>query len=181
VLTCGWQSNPLFSTQLEVPKSSLNVPESMPASRRLSNPAPPVAGLKADRRLPRRAFPSARQAVAATTAGGGRRDGPPGERAARSALCHPTHAAHRPAQLRHGRAGCASASPMKNDAASADRHGVNHGCGRLPPRAHPHPRTGGRGDGPRAASGEPVVRRWKGHGPGRCAYVNAPCPSRCSA
>ena len=37
----------------------------------------------------------------------------------------------RPAHVRHGRAGCASAS--------AARHRARYGCGRPPPGAHPHP------------------------------------------
>jgi DNA-directed RNA polymerase subunit RPC12/RpoP len=52
------------------------------------------------------------RAVAATDRRRGRRGRTDGERAARSALCHPTGArgCHPPAQPRHGRAGCASAS-----------------------------------------------------------------------
>ena len=45
-LACGWQSSPFFSTRLELPKSSLNVPQTVPASHRLFNPATPEAGLK---------------------------------------------------------------------------------------------------------------------------------------
>jgi hypothetical protein len=77
---------------------------------------------------------------------GGRGDG---ARAARSALCNPTPAAggYRPAQPRHGRAGCA-------------RHRGEVAAHRLswtqcpPPAAHPHPRAGGRGDGQRRGGPE---------------------------
>jgi hypothetical protein len=81
-------------------------------------------------------------AVAATDTGGGRWCLAAGIKM-REALWlpqrgHPEVIA--PAQLRHGRAGT-----------WLRRHCANHGRGRPPRGAHPHPPAGGRGDGPRAA------------------------------
>ena len=101
---------------------------------------------------------------------GGRGDGAraagtrnrPAAHDARSALyTEPGTGKHRPAHLRHGRTGCASAARRSGRAATLAGHGamVRHLAPAAlegldgPPSARraPHPHAGGRGDGPRAA------------------------------
>ena len=84
-------------------------PEVIARRNRASGTRPRVAVPGKWRPPARRALSSARRRSRQRTTGGGtgRR-----QRAARSALCHPTRARgiYRPEQPRHGRAGCASAS-----------------------------------------------------------------------
>ena len=100
-------------------------------------------------RTTRRTSPSARRPAAPEPAAG--------DRAARSALCHPTvrpevspsAPAPRACRLRGG-------VPVTWPLADAGgcrraRRRANRTRARPPPGTHPHPRAGGRGDGPRAA------------------------------
>ena len=96
------------------------------------------------------ASPSARPRSRRRTAGEGRRNGPRGiGRLKRVRPPNRAPGSHRPAHLRHGRAGCA----RRPGEVAAHRPVLPHNHGRSRPTrvAYPRPRAGGGGDGQRAA------------------------------